>query len=337
MTKKTVKTLETPYAIDLGNGFSKRMWKDKMSVDPSVFAVYNPTWSDAKVDIFEFEDGDPIIIGNHAKNLVKNVSQAMVSESAERYSSKQFRQLFLSTIAKDLRKSTRIPHLVTGLPVSHFNSRIDQLESFKGEHTFLFNGEKIYIEIENVHVLPQPLGTYFYTIDEDIDTGDSVLVIDVGHGTLDITELNGQAVVTDIGNDLGIKEAHNNVAALLREDFNDRTEFGSIGITEILEKGLKYKGSRISIREKYEKQLRAIFRNHFDLILAFITENKLDLTTYDNVIWTGGGSQELFDFIMNEEGNDNNHYIFIEEPQTANIKGYFAFGQAKEDEFNDTE
>lgn len=83
---------------------------------------------------------------------------------------------------------------------------------------------------------------------------DLTLIVDCGHGTLDVTELKGKTIVKRAGNNEGAKEAYINIYNTLVEEYGSLKELTISNIQNILLDGLLVSGSRINVRAKSEVQ-----------------------------------------------------------------------------------
>jgi plasmid segregation protein ParM len=316
-----------PYAIDLGNGFTKRTNQKSVSVEPSIIAEKPDFFNTGEqYDTISFNGSPRYYVGNDVVKSELPQVLALGDDDMDRYSSLEFKQLLFGFIAKDFRKSVVIPHLVTGLPVNHFKAKSEELKQIiKGKKVIEINGQEIIIEIQNVHVLPQPIGTYMYLASQDKINADEelTLIIDGGHGTIDITEMKGQSILRRAGAEKGVRNAHVDIYNYLVDQFGDMRQLSITNMPILLQKGMKYDKKPINISEIPE--VKNILRKHFNEVFAFIRENRFDLKSYENVVFTGGMSL-LHKELIKEKARNN--FLILEESQEANVLGYFEFGKA---------
>lgn len=319
------KVLTIPYAIDLGNGFTKRTNGERVIVEPSKLQARPDYFSSSDTkSSFRFQESGSYLVGNDT-DPTKAIS-ALGDDDLERYESQEFKQLLYAFIAKDFKESVTIPHLVTGLPVNHFKAKSETLKNIiKGKKVISIDDQEIIIDIKNVHVLPQPIGTYMYLVNlnkVDPET-DTTLIVDGGHGSLDVTEMRGYTITARAGAEIGAKKAHIQIYNYLVDQFGDMRSITLSNIPNLLDKGLIYDGKTLDIRNI--KEVKDILKNHFDEMFRFIRENKFSLKDYNQVIFTGGLAIMHKDLIL--EKNRNN-FVVIDEAQEANVLGYFEYGKA---------
>lgn len=319
---------EEAYVIDLGNGFGKRSKGSKTIVtEPSLLATAPDFFSAGlEQDILKYHDGVGYFVGQDVLDAGLKGEAALGDEDIERYNSLEFKKMLLGFIAKDFKTNVTIKHLVTGLPVNHFKKMVSPMkEIIKGKHVVTINENQIVIEILNVHVLPQPVGTYMYLVKENIinPTQASTLIIDGGHGTLDITEMRGNTIVRRAGNEMGVRSAHREIMNYLIEEYGENSAFTLANMPQIMANGFKIERSQIHVND--DEQVLKILENHFSSIFKFIRESGFDLKTYENVVFTGGMAL-LHEGLINEKERAN--FVVVQNAQVANALGYQAFGEA---------
>ncbi|MGG1219403.1 ParM/StbA family protein [Priestia endophytica] len=313
------------YAIDLGNGFAKRMWGTKSkAVDPSVFAVplgYFNTVSDKLISV---SDNKEIYIGQDAFDSGHLVENAIGEEDIERYSSQEYKDLLFGFMAKDCKADTTIQLLILGLPVKHFRNKREELTKLgQGKKMVKVGENQIVLDIKQCIVVPQPLGTYMYLESlKKIDTAAAkTLVIDGGSGTLDVTEMKGREVISYDGSELGMNSPYEQILTYLE------TEYNGIDITvnhipDILENGLRYAGGNIKVADM--KPVVQILDNHFTLVWKRIIQKYKSFNKFDHVVWTGGLALSHKSRI---EARKIPNFMILKDGQTANVEGFFDFGK----------
>lgn len=319
----TANLIRDVYAIDLGNGFAKRQFGSKVIVDPSVFSIPTNYFGTSNDRLVSLNDGRKLYIGSNAFESGYLVENATGEEDIKRYNSPEFRELLFGFMAKDLKADSTINLLVLGLPVKHFKQKREELQDMaKGKKMVSIGDKQIVLEIKNCIVVPQPLGTYMYLESKDFDTkGSKTLVIDGGSGTLDVTEMKGQEVISYDGANLGMNEPYAEIADFLE------TEYNGIDITvnhipDILDNGLRYQGGNIKVSDM--PRVVKIMDNHFQLVLKKIIGKYRSFNKFDNVVWTGGMA------LAHEKRINAIHlpsFIILIDGQIANVKGFYDFGK----------
>lgn len=314
------------YSIDLGNGYTKRVVNGECIIEPSVIADVESYFSDdVDVTILQLSEGEAYFTGDDVGILGLKSISALGEHDMDRYETPEFKKMFFGFVAKDFKQDAIIERLVTGLPVQHFKAKGKFVEELlKGRTVVKVNDKDIIIDIKNVSIIPQPIGTYLHLVAKKAVTPnkDLTLIVDCGHGTLDVTELKGKTIVKRAGNNEGAKEAYINIYNTLVEEFGSLKELAIPNIQNILLDGLLVSGSRMNVRAKSEVQ--KILKKHFNSIFTFLQDNKFDLRSYDKVVFTGGIVHLYHDY-FGERAEAN--FLVVEDGQTANARGYHEYGK----------
>ncbi|MED4914330.1 ParM/StbA family protein [Parageobacillus thermoglucosidasius] len=316
-----MKVLNDCYPIDAGNGFTKRRVGDKILVESSVIGERTDFYNRTQYTSLSLDNETQYYVGNDAIESGVDVTPALGDDDEMRYRSKEFDQLMYGFMGKDFQQSTEIPLLVTGLPVNHYLKQASYLmKKLKGSKIVYVNNEEIILHIKDVHVLPQPLGTYMYLVaTERIDPNARVTVIDGGYGTLDVTELKGQNIIKRAGGNIGVKIAYEEILTYLIDEFGSRgtNDLTLSKMPYILAKGFQTDGQIINIAAM--PKVQNILNKHFDKNFKFVRDHGFDLSASQYVIWTGGMAQLHADRIAAKE---RKNFIILEDGQEANVKGY---------------
>lgn len=315
------------YSIDLGNGYTKRIVNNECVVEPSVMTeVENYFSDDVNVTQLQLGTDEAYFVGDDVGALGLKPIYALGEHDMARYETPEFKKMIFGFLAKDFKEDVIIDRLVTGLPVQHFKAKAKFLEELlKGRTVVKVNDNDIIIDIQNVSIIPQPIGTYLHLVSEKAVTPnkDLTLIVDCGHGTLDVTELKGKTIVKRAGNNEGAKEAYIDIYNTLVGEYGALKDLTIANIQNILRDGLLVSGSRIQVVVKPEVQ--KILRKHFNSIFVFLQENKFDLRSYDKVVFTGG-VVHLYETYFGEREDKN--FVIVEVGQTANARGYHEYGKA---------
>ncbi|MGQ7307690.1 ParM/StbA family protein [Bacillus cereus] len=315
------------YSIDLGNGYTKRIVNGECIVEPSVIADVESYFSDdVDVTTLQLSEGEAYFTGDDVGILGLKPISALGEHDMDRYETPEFKKMIFGFLAKDFKQDVTIERLVTGLPVQHFKAKGKFVEELlKGRTVVKVNDKDIIISIKNVSIIPQPIGTYLHLVAKKAVTPnkDLTLIVDCGHGTVDVTELKGKTIVKRAGNNEGAKEAYINIYNTLVEEFGSLKKLTILNIQNILLDGLLVSGSRINVRAKSEVQ--KILKKHFNSIFTFLQDNKFDLRSYDKVVFTGGIVHLYHDY-FGERAEANS--LVVEDGQTANARGYHEYGKA---------
>lgn len=187
------------------------------------------------------------------------------------------------------------------LPISEMEHKQKYISDLKGkEFKYIVKASKKMdktVKINDVLVIPEGYASYF-TLEDNIKTS-SVLLIDVGGRTSNVVAMNsGKPQVLNTYK-IGVLNFYSKLKKL-----NEAKEYNLEDVERLIKKG------DIAVTEK---QLAA-FTNDV------VNEIKIDvnLSHYDNVIWTGGGSTVIKDIIENKLPTS---CCISKEPLYSNILG----------------
>ncbi len=329
--------LGNPYAIDLGNGFTKRASKKNKELEAdvitelSVLAEVDDYYNEASFTKIELTNIDsPYYIGEEARKSKLPLVRALGENKAKRYEDPIFKKLLFGFIAKDFKKSKHItlPLLVTGLPVSHFGNQRDILEKvITAETSMKINGEMITINVKKCLVIPQPVGTQYYLVKKKIiEKDDRILIIDGGFGTLDVTDMSGNSVIGRLGTELGCEKAFLNIEQIVRDNIGETPELSVSNMHYILENSYKYNGNSHNLYkdDKVSEKVNSELKHHFASVLREVSQ-KFNFAVYDKIIWTGGMASLHKTHII-EQQTKFPTFELLENGQEANLLGYYYLG-----------
>ena len=246
----------------------------------------------------------------------------------------------LAVTAAGLCTDAAVPlNVVTGLPVGFLRRDSRKLkELITGVHHITFHhpdGQNVTrkIQIEQVHVIPQPIGSIFNLIFDDqgrlIDKGlaaQKLGVVDIGFKTTDFSIFDRLQYVErgSTTMDTGISKCFSVIAAKLRQESNINIELFRL-FKFIESEIIKIRGREYNI-SNLKKRVYAHAAGAIAADLNRLWENDWDM---DSIILSGGGSVELAEYLApGIEG----HVIPIPRNLDArfnNVQGYCKFGRYK--------
>jgi plasmid segregation protein ParM len=251
---------------------------------------------------------------------------------------------FLAKHAKHLILAAIAPYapdgepirLVTGLPISFFRRYRDALTALlKGRHAltvFDAQGARVsqQVYIEQVRVIPQPFGSLFGLMLNDLGrpsvqrfVTEKIGIIDIGFRTADFT-ISDKTRYSERGSlstDSGISAAYAQVAAHLQEHSGVNVEL--FRLHEAFARGsLKIKGQTYDLKPVIAKA----FDQLGERVATEVNRLWSDDWDLEAIVITGGGGQALHGRLkalidgdvldMNEQGD----------PRLANVNGYYKYG-----------
>lgn len=328
-------------AIDIGFGFTK-------ATNGSRSLVFKSILGEA-TDI-QFKGG---ILGDGSKEeniqIELGGKSYFIGELAERQSNIRSFTLdqsqFFSTCAKPLAIAaaarlidSHVPiGLVTGLPIGYYREFKDAVvKLLQGDHKVVItsgNGkpeEKI-IRINEVKVIPQPFGSLFNLMMNDLgELGDKkyahekIGIIDIGFKTSDFTVADKMRY-SERGSrttDTGISKAFGMIVEKLREKSNVNVEL--YRLYEAVERGMiKIKGKEYDLKAPTE----AVF-NH----LAASIANEVDRLwsddwDIDSIVLTGGGGAALAKYLQPLIAGKVIAVDNAQDARLCNVLGYWKYGK----------
>ncbi len=327
--------------IDIGFGFTKATNGKEVLVFKSVLGEATDIQFQEQI-LTSGTDDDHLQVEVDGKSW-------FVGELAERQSNVRFFTLdqsqFIAQFAKNLALTAAarlvggfIPvNLVTGLPIGYYRQHKDELARIlQGEHKVTLidaagrRQEKV-ININKVRVIPQPYGSMFNLMLNDLgDLGDKRLVkekigiIDIGFRTSDYT-ISDKMRYSERGSrttDSGIARAFNIIATKLREKSGIGVEL--YRLYDAVERGsIKIRGKEYDLKAPTEQvfsQLAAAVANEVDRLWA-------DDWDMDAMVITGGGGAVLAKYL---QPLLKGHVLPVDPSKDArlyNVQGYWKFGK----------
>lgn len=246
----------------------------------------------------------------------------------------------LAITAAGICTDTSAPiNVVSGLPVGYLKRDSKKLKDMiKGVHEITFhhtNGqsETKRVQIEKIHVIPQPIGSIFNLIfDDQGKIKDKALakqklgVVDIGFKTTDFSIFDHLQYIERGSStmDTGISKCFSVIANKLRQESNINIEL--YRMFKFTESGMiKIRGKEYNI-SNLKKRVYGHAAASIASDLNRLWENDWDI---DSIILSGGGSIELAEFLSpNIDGN----VIPISRGIDArfnNVQGYCKFGRYK--------
>lgn len=327
--------------IDIGFGFTK-------ATNGKDFLVFKSVLGEA-TDI-QFQE--QVLAGptgdDHLQVEVDGKSW-FVGELAERQSNVRFFTLdqsqFIAQFAKNLALTAAarlvggfIPiNLLTGLPIGYYRQHKDELSRIlQGEHKVALIDaagkrlEKV-ININKVRVIPQPFGSMFNLMLNDLgDLGDKRLVkekvgiIDVGFRTSDYT-ISDKMRYSERGSrttDSGIARAFNVIATKLREKSGVSVEI--YRLYDAVDRGsIKIRGKEYDLKVLTEQ----VFSQLAGAVAGEIERLWADDWDMDAMVITGGGGAVLARYLTPLL---NGHVLPVDpnkDARLSNVQGYWKFGK----------
>lgn len=335
------------FAFDLGNGFVKARSSRREIIAPSVISKKESVGSSSLTNIAidnkvigyqEYEsnldDGVTYIWGEEINKAVDPDSLIQTYTHNNRYSQKRFKLLcsfILSELASDFEEHELDDViLVTGLPSLEIDTKDAEMfkEFLQQKHVITRNGEQRVINVQDVRIIEQPLGTLLNEymneqgkIHKELLTS-TITVIDFGAGTTIVDTFKNLNRISDKSDTYyeGINDVHKRIAKQV-EKAN-----GIKGLkSSLIEEGFKNKTfiADISDRKKYSfaNYVEQVIIDSIDKHISEIDTTLTNRNSIDKFILTGGGVNvvgKAFKTAFNEES-----LHVVEQSQKSNVNGFF--------------
>lgn len=317
--------------IDLGFGFVKASNGDTDYIFPSVVGAGQDltyrseltTYVEPIENLAVTIDGKKYFVGDLAIRQSEILSRSLGENHAQE---KNTKVLLLAALALYVQGESEEFNVVTGLPPSYYLSNKDLLaQVIKGTHTIMLNidgvDRKKVITINNVKIIPQPLGTLFQKIfdqrgviaDKELSRS-KVGIIDVGFRTTDFVVVDKLEYIDKLSysTNTGMSNAYAIVADYLRNQhriFKENFELDGI----VQKAQIKVAGKVHSLEEIKDEAYEQVTAKIITEMNSIWDRRELDL-----ILLSGGGGKELADYIAMELETAT----LVEESQTANVHGY---------------
>src|SRR5699024_2085198 len=225
------------FAIDFGNGYVKAKSGKKMFIYPSKLGHASDLGTsslkelDSKddVSIFQRKDEGKYVMGSDIEDVIEPAELLSTSELNNRYENILFKRLIdfvLVDLARFEDQESIDVRLVTGMP-SHENAMARKKKAFHdyllGRHIATKDGKEYVINIKELKIIEQPLGTLLnefmndeYKVHKAFKRG-NIVVIDLGSGTTIIDHYkNMKRINGEVMND-GMNHFLSNIAKKLTQ------------------------------------------------------------------------------------------------------------------------
>ncbi|WP_404456836.1 plasmid segregation protein ParM (plasmid) [Virgibacillus necropolis] len=335
------------FAFDVGNGFVKAKNEKRTMIAPSCFAKEKDLGESTVNELEEKTDyqvykstldqDNSYVWGNGIKDAVEPDKLIHTYTHEERYEQKRFKLLaefILAELASDFDEAHLDVTVVTGLPSKEIKSAAEQKlrDFFLGNHVITRNGKEMVVNVKEIRILEQPLGTLLNLymndngkIHKDLKRT-TISVLDFGAGT---TILDTYKNMKRIQNDSktyyqGMNDVYTNITNKVQEKHDAKS----------LDETMIEDGIRDNYTITFSARKKIPFKTESDESTQEFVEHMISnidrtLTNRDHIdkfIITGGGSQIVGQQYKKAFGEES--LEIVENSQFANVDGFFKFAQA---------
>lgn len=329
------------FGIDFGNGYVKGKSEKGEFIIPSFLAIDElrdnviSSSFEQKHDIRSFKrksDANTFLFGKDILNAVNADNLIPTNSTNKRYKMPAFQRMVefaLSELASYEGQDTVEVRLVTGMPseeLQYATLKKDFQSFLEGMHTVERDGVPLMVNVKEVKIIEQPLGTLFDTylnedsmIHSDFKNG-NVVVIDFGSGTTIIDQYHQMRRANGVMVQRGMRDFFKNIA----EDLSNK---GEVKVNQLyVEEGIK-NGSYTAEFGQHRMPFQDIFERRVeekidDTISRY--EDSIEESAVSAFVITGGGANVFSEHIKSYKKN----FTVVGEPQTATANGYFKLAKA---------
>lgn len=326
--------------LDIGFGFTKATNGRDVQVFKSVVGdAADPTFSEAllpgtsKLGRHLEIGGEMFYVGELAEQQSRGRGFSL---DPNQFLAKYARTLALSALAPiaDTNQTLRV---VTGLPISFFRKQKDALTALlQQRHVVILckpdgSKEERALNIERVRVVPQPFGSLFNLMLNDLGKAASqrfvtekIGVIDIGFRTADytISDKTRYSERGSLSTDAGISLAFTAIAASLQQQSGVNVEL--FRLYEAVSKGtIKIKGKRYDITGLVKQAFQALATK----IAGEANRLWNDDWDVDAIVITGGGGAVLAPYLQPLLEGDVIPVPSDQDARLNNVNGYWKYGQ----------
>ena len=328
--------------IDVGFGFTKA-FNGKNSV---IFKSILGDATDIQFRSLLGEDNDAsslhvtledksYFLGNYAE-MQSNIREFTLDQDKLL---EEFVKILAITAAGIITDTAAPISVVSGLPVGYLKRDSKKLrDMIRGNHEITYHhpdgkSETKRIHIDQIHVIPQPIGSIFNLIFDDLGkirdknlARQKIGVVDIGFKTTDFSIFDHLQYIERGSStmDTGISKCFSVIANKLRQESSISIEL--YRMFKFIESGMiKIRGKEYNI-SNLKKRVYTHAASAIASDLNRLWENDWDI---DSIILSGGGSVELAEYLTSSiDGN----VIPISKNIDArfnNVQGYYKFGRYK--------
>lgn len=276
--------------IDLGNGFTNYLSQktgqgQRFATRVKQVAEFTTEENNRKEVHYTSIDGVRYEVGRGVSLL-----SSTTSEIDLRINSNEYKVALLTAIAKSLpRAGYSVVNVCLGLPISRLQSHAKELESIimsYGETELTVDGELYGIKIASATVFAEGAISFI----EDIEEG-SVLVIDMGSGTLDCVEFEDGEPSDKYTLETSMNDIYATVAnRLSSSSFNMKVNADSIE-KYIGKEEVSYRRKMVNISAHFED-----IRSGVNALYNKVVSRFPNMDEYNRVIMIGGASILTFKY-----------------------------------------
>lgn len=322
-------------AVDVGYGAVKGICSVREVEYSSAVGDFKPIRFSTGMENLDIKDrlcveyeGNKYFIGD----IAYKQSSPRVTMNSDRFTSQEGLALMMSALVLLSNNQYEDVKLITGLPVNEYAGLKDRYKSaLMGKHYIKLikpdgsEGDYFAFNIEEVKILPQPIGTIFdsvldnqgYVNDKEL-AGGRIAVLDIGKYTVDLALTDALQFVDKSSvsfNDIGLFDAFKDISLALKK--GEICDVPADSLEPYIRNGNNIDG--------FTELKEVVFAAQAEKIASRVLNTWSDLWNIDQIFVTGGGAIVLGDYLKNSLNTDK--AVICDKPTFTNCKGYYKFAR----------
>jgi plasmid segregation protein ParM len=278
------------------------------------------------------------VFGSGVQQLVSHApSVSSLAFGVGRYKSLEFKQMLEFSIAKlvkDFEHDGPLEvEIVIGLPTEDYES--DEIDAVLEDFLYSDDGKVFATEVDgksvlskvvDFHTLAQYHGSITTLNQSKQATNETVGLVDIGGGTILMDILKGGEAVNNEKNRKTLHEGVYNAIATIHSRANS-AYIREEEVSALIKAGNKddvymwVSADNNDFTLDLTNNVRKVRREFTENTIKEINKNFKDLTQLKYIVFTGGGANFVYRDMINDYYG--NKAVFLEEPETANVRGYY--------------
>lgn len=232
--------------------------------------------------------------------------------------------------------------ITTGMPSNEINTASHKMleETFLGKHEVKRDDKFYVVDVNEIKIFPQPLGTLVdhFSNDEgfldDKFTKGRVIIFDFGNGTTIIdVYVNGRRIASESTViNRGLKWVFKTVADKMSKDEN--AVISPTHIQAAVEAKEKTLNLYADVEFDYKPYFDSAMQDLIDYVVNIGSQIIGNPTSWDAFGITGGGSPSAKASLIKQLGVDKSRFFIPKKPQVSSVRGFYKLGLPLLDKFN---
>lgn len=269
------------------------------------------------------------------RNAVRQSKFAHRDLSFDRATGETLEVLFYTALSLFCDSTVNSFKVVTGLPIDRMHLADDLINRLTMKKKIVIfsgrNAKNLDIIVEDIEVVPQPLGSYWSQVLTESTKNvepikESVGVVDIGFKTSDLAQISDGEYLPQKSKSItiGMATAYQEIASDLMEKYNFDVE--GYALDEfIMKRKILIDGKEVDISNILESAFERLSEN------ILVGMNSLwRISDFNRIILTGGGGKAVEPYMSSSVS----HIYLVTDAMTANSRGFFIWANRLWDDVN---